>query len=260
MRTAASGLVGLTLLAAACDFTPAPPPPPGPPKPDPSPPTTPPPGGQLTIRAQAVSIVTPGPRDRRTQGLQLAGGFELAPAGVNDPALDSAGYGGACLIAQLVVPVARSCRTDDQCTVALPKLSANEVEAPKGQGYCLHERQPGAGGVSAGPAPPEGKCWFRPGSQGDFCRITRPTPNVPPLPIGNHAVPLQGTIDPARAYAFARSQNGRRLNPLRWRVLACLNPRDPANPSVDLAACRDKTLGQPLYDAGPVRVINGTAR
>jgi hypothetical protein len=133
-------------------------------------------GVLLTVKA--LQVTSSAPR-------VLSGAFEIRPPNAGELSINSNGFGGACLLAQLPVRP-KQCTTDRQCDVVFGHGER------KWGGYCV-----------------DGSCWVKP-SEG-YC-----TKGVGP---GPHSTPAK---DVSEVYSYA-STSGQPASPIKWRVLGCLN-------------------------------------
>lgn len=160
------------------------------------------PGVQLTIKA--LQVKSSAPR-------MLSGAFEIRPPNPGELSINSNGFGGACLLAQLPVRP-RQCTTDRQCDIVFGHGER------KWNGYCL-----------------DGSCWVKPSEA--YC--------MKGVGAGPHSTPDK---DASEVYSYAAA-SGQAASPIKWRVLGCLNGVAVSPDSNAPAPCPGGP-GEAIHDPG----------
>lgn len=165
-------------------------------------------GVQLMVKA--LQVTSSAPR-------VLSGGFEIRPPNAGELSINSNGFGGACLLAQLPVQ-AKQCTTASQCDIVFGHGQ------PKWGGYCL-----------------SGSCWVKPSEA--YC--------TKGVGQGPHSTPVK---DVNEVYAYAAA-GGQAPASITWRVLGCLNGVAVSKNANAKPPCPGGP-GQIMHDAGdPTAVL-----
>lgn len=126
----------------------------------------------------------------------MHGEFTIRAARPNEPSVDPATIGGACLLAKIPVE-GKSCNAAQDCNIAIAG------QPTPWTGYCL--------GPDNLPTTQNGTCWVKP-SDRQYC-----LKGVGP---GDHATPVTDT-SPVYDYVAQTSPQWRR--PIDWVLVGCLN-------------------------------------
>ena len=145
-----------------------------------------PPAGAMTIDAQKI-VSDPG--SIRT----LHGEFVIRAARPNEPSVNPATLGGACLIAKIPVE-GKSCNAQEECNVA---------GKPEWFGYCL--------GPDRLPTTQGGTCWVKLSDEKNCLKK---------VGEGDHSTP---SMDMTAAYDYVAEKSPNWRKPIDWALLGCLN-------------------------------------
>jgi hypothetical protein len=148
-----------------------------------------PPAGAMTVDPQR--IVSEAGSIRTLHGV-----FSIRAAKPNEPSLDPATVGGACLLAKIPVE-GKSCNAQEQCSITVP----GQPEA--WFGYCL--------GPDQLPTTHGGTCWVKLSDEQNCLKG---------VGAGDYSTPA---MDVSAAYAYVAQHSPSWHRPIDWVLLGCLN-------------------------------------
>jgi hypothetical protein len=152
----------------------------------------------------------------------LHGVFSIRAAKPNEPALDPATVGGACLLAKIPVE-GKSCSSQEECNIPVPGQ-------PDGwYGYCLGRDQV--------PTTLGGTCWVKLSDEQNCLKG---------VGAGNYSTP---TMDVSAAYTYVAQHSPNWHKPIDWVLMGCLNGQFTGAPP-----CATGN-GPHIYAASPTRPV-----